>query len=88
LLHVGLCSTYGVKLMSLCETGRSVTLDPKTNIVVPDDRYGLHAIDVLDPDMVLSLSSYLLRLFYMVFRFETVMFPLKFVLYYRKFYFI
>lgn len=66
--------------MSLCETGRSVTLDPKTNIVVPDDRYGLHAIDVLDPDMVLSLSSYLLCSFYMVFRFETVMFPLKFVL--------
>uniref|UniRef100_A0A2K1YCI9 Uncharacterized protein n=1 Tax=Populus trichocarpa TaxID=3694 RepID=A0A2K1YCI9_POPTR len=36
------------------QTGRSVTLDPKTNIVVPDDRYGLHAIDVLDPDMIIG----------------------------------
>lgn len=33
-------------------TGKTVSLDLKTNIKVPDDRYGLHAIDVLDPDMV------------------------------------
>ncbi|KAJ6761139.1 LECITHIN-CHOLESTEROL ACYLTRANSFERASE-RELATED [Salix purpurea] len=36
------------------QTGRSVTLDPKKNIVVPEDRYGLHAIDVLDPDMIIG----------------------------------
>ncbi|XP_050233778.1 lecithin-cholesterol acyltransferase-like 4 [Mercurialis annua] len=35
-------------------TGRTVSLDPKTSIVVPDDRYGLHAIDVLDPDMIIG----------------------------------
>lgn len=32
--------------------GKSVSLDEKTRIVVPEDRYGLYAIDVLDPDMV------------------------------------
>ncbi|PKI56837.1 lecithin-cholesterol acyltransferase-like 4 [Punica granatum] len=35
-------------------TGKTVSLDPKTNIRVPDERYGLHAIDVLDPDMVIG----------------------------------
>lgn len=29
-----------------------MSLDPKTSIVVPEDRYGLYAIDVLDPDLV------------------------------------
>lgn len=33
-------------------TGKSVSLDQNTNIVVPQDRDGLYAIDVLDPDMV------------------------------------
>jgi phospholipase A1 len=33
--------------------GKSVSLDEKTRIVVPEDRYGLYAIDVLDPDMVI-----------------------------------
>lgn len=33
-------------------TGKTVSLDPDTNIVVPEDRYGLYAIDVLDPDMI------------------------------------
>ncbi|KAK4801635.1 hypothetical protein SAY86_022122 [Trapa natans] len=33
---------------------KTVSLDPKTNIKVPDDRYGLHAIDVLDPDTVIG----------------------------------
>ncbi|KAF6136854.1 hypothetical protein GIB67_043243 [Kingdonia uniflora] len=33
-------------------TGRTVSLDPKSNIVVPEDRFGLYAIDVLDPDLV------------------------------------
>ncbi|KAK4742421.1 hypothetical protein SAY87_000422 [Trapa incisa] len=35
-------------------TVKTVSLDPKTNIKVPDDRYGLHAIDVLDPDTVIG----------------------------------
>ncbi|KAL0363734.1 UNVERIFIED_CONTAM: Lecithin-cholesterol acyltransferase-like 4 [Sesamum calycinum] len=35
-------------------TGRSVTLDTDTHIEVPQDRYGLYAIDMLDPDMVIG----------------------------------
>lgn len=35
-------------------TGQTVSLDPTTNIMVPEDRYGLHAIDVLDPDMIIG----------------------------------
>jgi hypothetical protein len=27
-------------------------MDPKSTIVVPEDRHGLDAIDVLDPDLV------------------------------------
>ncbi|XP_059657875.1 lecithin-cholesterol acyltransferase-like 4 [Cornus florida] len=38
-------------------TGTTVTLDPKINIMVPEDRYGLHAIDILDPDMVIGRDS-------------------------------
>eukprot|EP00262_Sarcandra_glabra_P017622 TRINITY_DN6080_c0_g1_i1.p1 TRINITY_DN6080_c0_g1~~TRINITY_DN6080_c0_g1_i1.p1 ORF type:complete len:536 (-),score=86.36 TRINITY_DN6080_c0_g1_i1:97-1704(-) len=38
-------------------TGRTVSLDPKTRIVVPEDRYGLYAIDVLDPDMIIGRDS-------------------------------
>ena len=38
--------------VALCETGRSESLDTKTRIQIPEDRYGLYAIDVLDPDMV------------------------------------
>ncbi|KAK1364945.1 Lecithin-cholesterol acyltransferase-like 4 [Heracleum sosnowskyi] len=34
------------------KSGKTVLLDQKTNIVVPHDRDGLYAIDVLDPDMV------------------------------------
>uniref|UniRef100_A0A166FW80 Lecithin-cholesterol acyltransferase-like 4 n=1 Tax=Daucus carota subsp. sativus TaxID=79200 RepID=A0A166FW80_DAUCS len=33
---------------------KSVSLDQKTNIVVPEDRDGLYAIDVLDPDMIIG----------------------------------
>lgn len=40
-------------------TGKSVSLDQKTNIVVPQDRDGLYAIDVLDPDMVCFVSGLL-----------------------------
>ncbi|XAR56176.1 Phospholipase A(1) [Bertholletia excelsa] len=35
-------------------TGKTVSLDPKTNILVPQDRHGLHAIDILDPDLVIG----------------------------------
>ncbi|KAI4370888.1 hypothetical protein MLD38_019185 [Melastoma candidum] len=35
-------------------TGKSVSLDPNSHIVVPEDRHGLQAIDVLDPDMVIG----------------------------------
>ncbi|KAJ3679310.1 hypothetical protein LUZ60_017321 [Juncus effusus] len=36
------------------QTGKSLSLDEKTRIVVPEDRYGLYAIDVLDPDMIIG----------------------------------
>lgn len=39
------------------EAGKTVSMDEKTRIVVPEDRYGLYAIDVLDPDMVRFLFS-------------------------------
>ncbi|KAL9224395.1 hypothetical protein vseg_000431 [Gypsophila vaccaria] len=39
-------------------TGRTVSLDPNTTIKVPDDRYGLYAIDVLDPDVMLGRESF------------------------------
>lgn len=35
-------------------SGKSVSLDPKTYILVPEDRDGLYAIDVLDPDMIIG----------------------------------
>uniref|UniRef100_A0A7N0UER7 Uncharacterized protein n=1 Tax=Kalanchoe fedtschenkoi TaxID=63787 RepID=A0A7N0UER7_KALFE len=35
-------------------TGRTVNMDPNTHITVPQDRFGLHAIDVLDPDLILG----------------------------------
>ncbi|KAJ8422455.1 hypothetical protein Cgig2_009628 [Carnegiea gigantea] len=35
-------------------TGKTMSLDPKTKVMVPEDRYGLYAIDVLDPDMILG----------------------------------
>ncbi|KAF8408623.1 hypothetical protein HHK36_004686 [Tetracentron sinense] len=38
-------------------TGQTVSLDPKTRIVVPEDRYGLFAIDGLDPDMIIGCDS-------------------------------
>ncbi|KAK9268256.1 hypothetical protein L1049_010699 [Liquidambar formosana] len=44
------------KLWSIFDpsAGQTKTLDPKTSIMVPEDRYGLYAIDVLDPDMILG----------------------------------
>ncbi|KAL2473927.1 Lecithin-cholesterol acyltransferase-like 4 [Forsythia ovata] len=38
-------------------TGKTVTLDAGTHIEVPQDRYGLYAIDTLDPDMVIGSDS-------------------------------
>lgn len=38
-------------------TGKTVSVDEKTNIVVPEDRYGLYAIDTLDPDMIIGDDS-------------------------------
>ncbi|KAJ0982650.1 hypothetical protein J5N97_010905 [Dioscorea zingiberensis] len=35
-------------------TGQTVCLDEKTKIVVPEGRYGLYAIDCLDPDMIIG----------------------------------
>ncbi|KAL7089678.1 hypothetical protein ACP275_13G198800 [Erythranthe tilingii] len=35
-------------------TGSTVTLNADSHIEVPEDRYGLYAIDTLDPDMVLG----------------------------------
>ncbi|KAK6917029.1 Lecithin:cholesterol/phospholipid:diacylglycerol acyltransferase [Dillenia turbinata] len=35
-------------------TGKTVTLDPKTSIMVPEDRFGLYAIDMLDPHMIIG----------------------------------
>ncbi|KAJ8627692.1 hypothetical protein MRB53_020999 [Persea americana] len=35
-------------------TGHTSSLDPKTRIVVPEDRYGLYAIDNLDPDLIIG----------------------------------
>ena len=32
--------------------GKTVSVDEKISIAVPEDRYGLYAIDTLDPDMV------------------------------------
>ncbi|XP_068657048.1 lecithin-cholesterol acyltransferase-like 4 [Aristolochia californica] len=38
-------------------TGKTVSLDSKTSISVPEDRYGLFAIDNLDPDMIVGRDS-------------------------------
>ncbi|XP_010276160.1 PREDICTED: lecithin-cholesterol acyltransferase-like 4 [Nelumbo nucifera] len=48
--------TFRTKLWSRFDpsTGETVSLDSKTRIVVPEDRYGLYAIDVLDPDMIIG----------------------------------
>ncbi|CAH9107182.1 unnamed protein product [Cuscuta europaea] len=38
-------------------TGQTVNLDSDTSIEVPEDRYGLYAIDCLDPDMIIGCDS-------------------------------
>lgn len=35
-------------------TGKTVSINEKIKIVVPEDRYGLHSIDVLDPDLIVG----------------------------------
>jgi len=35
-------------------TGKTVSLDPNSTIVVPEDRFGLYAIDLLDPDLIIG----------------------------------
>ncbi|KAL8507440.1 hypothetical protein ACS0TY_018111 [Phlomoides rotata] len=39
---------------AMLSTGRALTLADDTHIEVPQDRYGLYAIDMLDPDMVIG----------------------------------
>lgn len=39
--------------------GKTVSVNEKTRITVPEDRYGLYAIDTLDPDMVRHYSLHL-----------------------------
>lgn len=43
--------SFGV-LKKMIETGKTECLDRDIHIEIPQDRYGLHAIDMLDPDMV------------------------------------
>ncbi|KAM0922820.1 hypothetical protein ACQ4PT_005934 [Festuca glaucescens] len=38
-------------------TGKTVSVDEKISIAVPEDRYGLYAIDTLDPDMIIGDDS-------------------------------
>ncbi|CAN8325319.1 unnamed protein product [Cochlearia groenlandica] len=38
-------------------SGKTISLDEKTSIVVPQDRAGLLAIDVLDPDLIVGRES-------------------------------
>ncbi|MQM20376.1 hypothetical protein Taro_053394 [Colocasia esculenta] len=38
-------------------TGQTLSLDEKTKIVVPEDRHGLYAIDVLDPDVIIGCDA-------------------------------
>lgn len=38
-------------------TGKTVSVDEKIRITVPEDRYGLYAIDTLDPDMIIGDDS-------------------------------
>lgn len=37
-------------------------MDPNSTITIPEDRHGLYAIDILDPDLVRLLYTELLEL--------------------------
>ncbi|RZC43746.1 hypothetical protein C5167_036698 [Papaver somniferum] len=39
-------------------TGETLSLDRNSKIVVPEDRYGLYAIDCLDPDLVITYPHF------------------------------
>lgn len=39
--------------------GKTDSLDSKTRIEVPDDRFGLYSCDILDPDVVGNLITIL-----------------------------
>lgn len=43
---------FSSKLFYSSSSGYTETLDENTEIVVPEDDYGLYAIDILDPSMV------------------------------------
>ncbi|ERN14907.1 hypothetical protein AMTRI_Chr02g213400 [Amborella trichopoda] len=38
-------------------SGKTLSLDPETRVVVPEDRFGLYSCDVLDPDMIIGKDS-------------------------------
>ncbi|TKY58986.1 Lecithin-cholesterol acyltransferase 4 [Spatholobus suberectus] len=38
-------------------TGKTVTMDPNSTIMVPEDRHGLYAIDILDPDLMIGSEA-------------------------------
>ncbi|XP_020596334.1 lecithin-cholesterol acyltransferase-like 4 [Phalaenopsis equestris] len=52
----GADSEFRKKLWSRFDpaTGKTVSIDDNIKIVVPEDRYGLYSIDVLDPDMIIG----------------------------------
>lgn len=55
-----------LKLMDLLFSGYTESLDDDIEILVPDDDYGLYAIDILDPSWVKSAllfnnSCYLMK---------------------------
>ncbi|KAH9318790.1 hypothetical protein KI387_020559, partial [Taxus chinensis] len=49
---------FRTKLWSLFDpsTGKTESLDPKTKIEVPEDRFGLYACDILDPDLIIRMN--------------------------------
>eukprot|EP00252_Welwitschia_mirabilis_P027406 TRINITY_DN938_c0_g1_i1.p1 TRINITY_DN938_c0_g1~~TRINITY_DN938_c0_g1_i1.p1 ORF type:complete len:571 (-),score=131.73 TRINITY_DN938_c0_g1_i1:672-2384(-) len=38
-------------------TGKTESLNPDTHIEVPEDRYGLYACDILDPDLIIDAEA-------------------------------
>ncbi|XP_026456070.1 lecithin-cholesterol acyltransferase-like 4 [Papaver somniferum] len=37
-------------------TGETMSLDGNSKIVVPEDRYGIYAVDCLDPDLIVTCN--------------------------------
>ncbi|CAI9090526.1 OLC1v1025310C1 [Oldenlandia corymbosa var. corymbosa] len=50
---------FRTKLWSLFDpsTGETVSINPNWKVEVPEDRFGLYAIDTLDPDMVIGRDT-------------------------------